>query len=174
MQGALRRCLERDDGLVEVHPPFGSQRRLARHELRAAIEMPTPPERWFTPARGWPANADFDGVRPAHVVPTAEDDPSLFPVGLEVAESLGHIEIELLETEGLPHSSRSRTLPRRRRSSGTLPTRTGTPAPRVPSAFPCATPRRWCTSRCSTHAAKARRGGALRRRSAAAEHRAAG
>ena len=103
MQGALRRCLERDDGLVEVHPPFGSQRRLARHELRAAIEMPTPAERWFTPARGWPANADFDGVRPAHVVPTAENDPSLFPAGLEAAESLGHVEIELLETEGLPH-----------------------------------------------------------------------
>ena len=76
------------------------------------IDAPTPPDRWFTPAAGWPQSVELtDDDRgpwkpPTALIPTAKDAPAFFAEGSRVAPPIGELKIEVLQAEGIPKMER--------------------------------------------------------------------
>ena len=100
-------------GIFEVKDLLAAVAGLDREASDALVAAPTPEDRWFTPANGWPSepsSARFDSLPlpsgfkasswepPPLLCLTASEAPHLFRGG----RAIGEVRIEVLEAEGLP------------------------------------------------------------------------
>lgn len=74
---------------------------------KAQVDARTHADRWFTPTGGWeqnPVGGWEERGAPPHLVPTAAEEPCLFPelLGKGSEEVLGELRVEILEAERLP------------------------------------------------------------------------
>ena len=92
------------DGMRRVEPPYRGRAKLRPKELQAACDAPTPVERYYTPATGWPACVAADASEPGdccrHLLEGLSGGANASLAG---SGAVGELWVEVLEAHGLPN-----------------------------------------------------------------------